>query len=408
MNYCKFCNNEIKKNKTYCSNECQVKLKLTSNRIERNCPICNTIFVIHKNNKKITCGKECNKKWNVQNSNNRIIKMQQNNLTKYGTVVAPKSTILNYCKICNKKIKSRQIYCSVQCREIQHSKDSREIRSCAICNKEFEAYKKSKQVVCSDICQKQYINLPENKKTRYDKIHNSLKLTYSNKEELNKISTQTKATKLLRYGYAHYNGYGNHKSKIEIEVSNKILNSINGFVYLGYEYDIKIGNNIYEIDGDYWHPSSFNNLTLRQLTGPVNDYKKEQLLINSEYTLYRIHTSDIKDTNLITEEYLQQNNYIPNRVIEFNQIICNKEYFTEYITFNNKEKLKKYSNVFLKFIRTFQSQLIGNIIVINMLNLWNNDILLLNAIEECIGCYIEFPSDFTINNLIKLLNNHPK
>ena len=86
----------------------------------------------------------------------------------------------------------------------------------------------------------------------------------------------------------------------------------------------------------------------------MNDKQKTEIVKKSNYELIRIHTSEIPDDLNINT--LMDNSYIPDYSIEYRQRIINKEYFKKYIDSKGKDKLRKYVNLLLKFIRTFQPE----------------------------------------------------
>jgi hypothetical protein len=165
---------------------------------------------------------------------------------------------------------------------------------------------------------------------------------------------KNKQTKKKKYGYEYYSGNKKtKKSEIEKFVQSQLQYSSGSFIYKGREFDIKVNDNIYEIDGDFYHPPNLKNLTLIQINSLINDYKKIQLLKYSKYKLYKIHVSELPE--IITEENLKESSYIPDYNIEYKQTIISKEYFERYIENKGKEKLEKYIPLLLKFLRTFQT-----------------------------------------------------
>jgi hypothetical protein len=148
--------------------------------------------------------------------------------------------------------------------------------------------------------------------------------------------------------------YNNKTSKKE-ELVCKKLNAEPKFVYQNYEFDLKVGNDIIEVDGDFFHPSKLENLTLIQIGSSINDRKKMDIVNqNKEYSLYKIHVSDIPEDFTIDE--LKQLSYLPNYTITPFQKIITKEYLTNYIEKKGKDKLTKYVDLLLKFIRIFHSE----------------------------------------------------
>ena len=212
-------------------------------------------------------------------------------------------------------------------------------------------------------------------------------------------------TKLKRYGYkCEYSDtkfrskYNVKTSKIEKEVCEK-LNAQSKFIYENKEFDIKLNNDIFEIDGDFWHPSTLNKLTISQINSVINDKKKIKLIKNSKYNLYKIHTSQLPD--IITSENLKKNSYIPDYLITHKQKIMTKEYFKNYLAKKGKKKLEGFVLMLLKFIRVFQLNCPSS--KQKIIEIWKDDNLMIKAIEHTIGIYDE-PSDFSLEQIIKNLN----
>jgi len=247
---------------------------------------------------------------------------------------------------------------------------------------ELSKYKdKIKEVKKERYDDENYNNPNKNRKTKLAKYGDE---TYNNYKK-------SELTKLRLYGYKYY--IHNRQSKIELEVLSGLDiandNVIGGFIINDLEYDIKIGNNIYEIDGDYWHPSQLQNLTFQQLNNVVNDHIKMQIVDNSDYTLYRVHTSSLpKDITNITETKLQEISYVPNRIIANDQIIVNKQYIEKYITNKGFKKLKYNLRYIIKFIRTFVPQLS-----------YLTDDILLDRINDLVGVNGKPLLHLTIDNL---------
>lgn len=172
------------------------------------------------------------------------------------------------------------------------------------------------------------------------------------------IRNKIKHTNLEKYGVEYpfqmkgYKKLYNPKhSKKELEIC-KILGGESSFEYLGKEYDIKLGNNLFEIDGNYWHSDNLLNLNLITLCSISNDYVKIKDIQNSPFNLYKIFISNLPKE--ITVENLIKNSYIPNFELNYEDIIVSKEYLTSIIEREGKEYLEKYLKYFLTFIKTFQ------------------------------------------------------
>ena len=173
------------------------------------------------------------------------------------------------------------------------------------------------------------------------------------------------------------------------------------FVYQNKEFDIKVNNNLYEIDGDFWHPSKLENLSLIQIASTINDYKKNILIDESVYVLYRIHVFNLP--NDINEQSLQNNSYISNHKITNNQKIINKEYIARYIKTKTIEKLYSYISLLLKFLNAFKD-IIEPLIDINLLRKYQNIENQKLMIYYIIGQNKENKIyDLTINNFNEIL-----
>jgi len=204
-------------------------------------------------------------------------------------------------------------------------------------------------------------------------------------------------TKLERYGYTtEFNNpeyrlkYNKKHSKIELQVTEQLLYSTGSFVYNNKEFDIKVNNNLYEIDGDYWHPSSLINLTFQQMNNMVNDYNKIQLINRSEYTLYKIHTSKLpKIVSIITEQYLQDNSYFPNYNITNDQPLVTSEYINIYIKNNGIDKFKYNSKFLIRLIDTFLPNLKSNVMILIDELIYSNYVLDFNITKSNLSLFIK-------------------
>ena len=226
---------------------------------------------------------------------------------------------------------------------------------------------------------KNYRNEQQIKQTNLEKY--GVEYALSNK----KVRDKSKQTKLKRYGNEKYNNlaqmeetkqqkygyrcefldkkfrkkFNTKTSKIEKKVAielNETYNAQHKFFFRGKEFDIllKDDNIILEIDGDFWHPKKFENLTISQINSIINDREKSNIISNSKFTLYKIHVSELPE--IITKESLINVAYTPDLSISNKQIIMSKDYFRHYIETKSKNKLEKYINLLLKFIRTFRSE----------------------------------------------------
>lgn len=155
----------------------------------------------------------------------------------------------------------------------------------------------------------------------------------------------------------------NKPSSLEFDLRKKLeelnIKYESPFVYQGKRYDFYIPeiNSVIELDGEAFHKDALEKLTIMTINGSVNDYKKNKLIEDTTYDFYRIRYDTNKFTFLESDDLLnkiQEFTYTPNYSLSYKQKIVNKEYFKRYIESYGKEKLKKYSKYFLKFLRTFQ------------------------------------------------------
>jgi len=169
---------------------------------------------------------------------------------------------------------------------------------------------------------------------------------------------KTYNTKLEKYGYncefsnkEFRNKYNRNKSRLEEQLC-KDLNGEQHFWFNKKEFDIKIGNNIVEVDGEFWHPKELKNLTFSQVNNSINDYEKNRIIETSVYNLYRIRSSKIKNKMLLEE--VKNNSYEQKYELSYFDKIISKEYLQQYIENKGKDKLENYIPLLLKFIRTYQ------------------------------------------------------
>ena len=140
--------------------------------------------------------------------------------------------------------------------------------------------------------------------------------------------------------------FKNGTSKIE----TRICNLLGGekFKLRGKKYDIVLEDKkvVIEIDGDYWHPRRLQKLTLLQIGNYINDREKQDIITESEYTLYRILTSKLRKKKKIDLQFIIDNSCLAPLTIESTDIILSKEYIEK-----NKEKITDASiNKIIKFI----------------------------------------------------------
>lgn len=213
----------------------------------------------------------------------------------------------------------------------------------------------------------------------------------SNPAKLDSVISKTKLTNIKKYGSSTIlttsdfrKKYNNKNSKIEIEVCQK-LNGEHKFIYMNKEYDIKLNNDVFEIDGDFYHPPTIQNLTFIQTQSIINDIEKQKIMKNSEFNLFKIHTSNIPA--VITAESLKNNSYTPDYSIKYDTVIISKEYLKNYFITKGTAKLERYIPLLLKFIRTVQpefpkiesSETIED--VVSHIHMYDTDLLITNDDE---------------------------
>lgn len=196
------------------------------------------------------------------------------------------------------------------------------------------------------------------------KIKNTFldKYGVENPAQIPDIKQKIKNTNTLKTGYStnlinpkFRSQYNPKNSKIEKLVCETIKGE-HKFIYENKEFDIKLNDDIFEIDGDYYHPNTLVNLTLTQVQNAINDFNKNEIIKQSKYTLYKVHVSDIEKQNEITADVLKDISYIPDHSLTYKQKIITKKYIENYIKVKGVEKLKKYSSILHKFIRTLHPE----------------------------------------------------
>jgi len=187
---------------------------------------------------------------------------------------------------------------------------------------------------------------------------NQKKYGVDNPAKCRNVQEKLKKTCIERFGYSNIfldpvfrKKHIKKKSKYEKLLTEK-LNGKQSIIVDGKEFDIKVGNLLIDVDGDYYHPNQLVNLSLTQINSVLNDYEKDLLIDNNdEYSLIRIKTSEIP--NDITLDNIINESYNNDFKLGYNDIIINKEYLTDYINKYGKDKLEKYIPMLLKFVRTF-------------------------------------------------------
>lgn len=105
-----------------------------------------------------------------------------------------------------------------------------------------------------------------------------------------------------------------------------------------------------EIDGEYWHPLSLNNLNIQLIQSAKNDKYKNDNIPN----LIRIRENNIPDTLNINDLPKLNEYYKYPTKINYYDVIIDKLYFKKYIDAGKKSYLEKHSFLLLKFLRNFQ------------------------------------------------------
>ena len=177
--------------------------------------------------------------------------------------------------------------------------------------------------------------------------------------QLKVVRDKVKATNLAKYGdevifrsQKFRNIFLNKSSEIEKTVATRIGGE--KFVLSNKEFDIRVGSDLFEVDGDYFHPSKLENLSLIQVSSAINDKTKIDLVKDSDFKLYKIKVSEINKLKEISINNLKEVSYQPDYSLVYKQKIITKEFFKDYIEVKGREKLKKYVPLLLKFIRKFQ------------------------------------------------------
>jgi hypothetical protein len=189
------------------------------------------------------------------------------------------------------------------------------------------------------------------KKTKREKYGDE---TYCNVE-------QNRKTKLSRFGYECEFSQQSWRRQFNTKDSSteKKLRDVLGvekFIFSGYEFDAKYDKFIIEVDGNIYHPKHLNSMTIIQLNSVQNDFKKTKLLNTSSYELLRIESTFVKKSSNLTFEDVWINSFEQDFSFNYYTKFVAKEYLMRYLQDHGQDGLSKYSDVFLKFIRTFQPE----------------------------------------------------
>jgi hypothetical protein len=113
-----------------------------------------------------------------------------------------------------------------------------------------------------------------------------------------------------------------------------------------------------EIDGEYWHPTNIENLNFKLLSSVISDRQKNNTIDN----IYRIRESDLSAliTNSRSETDLIKNiacyNKINHLVLGYDDVVINKEYFSNCIIDKGQPYVESFLWLLKKFIRNFQPE----------------------------------------------------
>ena len=233
----------------------------------------------------------------------------------------------------------------------------------------------------------------------YKKVKDTMLERYgeTHSMKIDMFKEKSKNTMIERYGVENiflskdYKKNHNPKiSKIELEIC-EILNGESSFNYKGKKYDIKVGNNLYEIDGDFFHSDKLQDLNLITLGTITNDFIKIEDILKSPYNLHKIFISNLPKE--ITEYNLQKNSYIPNFELGYEDVIVSKEYLNTLIEKKGVRYIEKYFYYFRKYIEVFRP---------NLMVEFENKNIVYNSIKETIGIgKCREAKDFSIYNIVE-------
>ncbi len=192
-------------------------------------------------------------------------------------------------------------------------------------------------------------------KKKYEK---TCMIKYGVKSHNSSEETQQKKinTLIKRYGVSNpkYLAKFTNTSKIELKLKEK-FNGVD-FIFNNRKYDFKIDNDIFEIDGDYFHCSELKNLRLFQIYSAINDFNKDNDIKKTDYNLYRILVSSLpKNIDNLTLEELKALHYKKDYSLLYKQVIIDKDYLKQYREKKGDIKLLSKIKTLVKFIRKFQT-----------------------------------------------------
>lgn len=182
---------------------------------------------------------------------------------------------------------------------------------------------------------------------------------YTNPMKHIDIRNKVAQTNLDKYGYStnflipdYRKLYNIRRSKWE-GIVHSAIGGEKSVVIDGYEFDIRLGNYLIEIDGDYYHTDSMTDLSFIQLNAKINDYVKDQVAKKNGYTLLRIKVSKLKELKVITLDSIIDNSYSKSYKLDYRTTFLSKSYLSAYKDKYGIDKLEQYVPMILKFIRVF-------------------------------------------------------
>jgi len=382
---------------SYDLKELPVCLKCNSNKLT---------FVSFSQGYKKYCSKKCS-----NNHQERIDKRNQTILKKYGVKNISQSEIIKEKKRKNSiekhgvdsplKLKEIRDKCEATC--VLKYGDYNVSKVKELYNKQRIKYQKtlkdkygvdhiSKVKSVQESKEKTYlknwgVKNPFLSKIIQDKKNNTIQERYGVNNVGKLLATIDKREKTYLEKYGVKNPMLLYKPVKTSKIETKICKLINGekFRFQGREYDIKVGKDIFEIDGDYFHPKEKKNLGIMQMGGLINDYRKYNAIVGSEYNIYKIYTSNLpKNLEGLTIDLLKQLSYEPNYQINYEDVLISSDYLKKYVKEKGENKLFKY--VF--------KQLVDICIEIGKLNLTKEEI------EERVRYILLNKLDFSFNNIL--------
>jgi hypothetical protein len=199
------------------------------------------------------------------------------------------------------------------------------------------------------------VEYPMVNKEIHQKAINTLIKSYGVKYPTQNKEVYKKAIDTLYKNYGVTNARYLRKYSKSSNIENKIRELLNGkkIIVEGKEYDICLEKDIFEIDGDYFHPLKIDNLSFIQLNSILNDFQKRKIIENSkEFNLYKVLVSDLVnlEDKEISVSKLKSICYQPDYTLLYDTIILSKGYIENYLQTKGKDKLLKYIPLLHKFV----------------------------------------------------------